>query len=180
MEVWIPVRGFEGVYEVSNLGSVRSIDRIGTYGRFWTGKTICQTILNSGYLSVSLYDCGRCEKRLVHRMVAEAFIDNPLSKLEVNHKNEIKTDNRACNLEWMTRVENANYGTGAMRASQSNSKPIMRICPDGTIEYYASATDAATILGMCRSIINRACLGRSKPRSGDKFAYYDGKEDDDG
>ncbi len=177
-EIWAPVRGFEGVYEVSNLGNVKSLDRVGTYGRFWPGKIISQSTINSGYLIVSLYDCGREEKRLVHRMVAEAFIENPLDKGEVNHKNEIKTDNRVCNLEWATRRENANYGTRNERDAKTKRIPIVRICPDGAVEYYASATDAAKSLGICRSIIHKCCKGKSKPRSGDKFVYAEiyGKE----
>ena len=109
MEQWKPVSGFEGKYEVSDFGRIRSLGyEVKCYGG---AKVVKPRILKpfatrSGYLEVSL---GRKNKRLVHRLVAEAFIANPENKSDVNHRNLIKTDNRVSNLEWSTRGENMQH-----------------------------------------------------------------------
>lgn len=99
---WLPVAGFEGLYEVSNGGRVRSV-RFGS-------KPIKQHTTEKGYKLVQLI--ARCGKRVwkkVHRIVAAAHIPNPENKPEVNHIYGVKWDNRASQLEWMTRAENLQH-----------------------------------------------------------------------
>ena len=115
-EHWLPVLGYEGLYEVSDLGRVRSVDRM-ERGANWRcpqgfmkrrrGKLIKPLIKHNGYFQVNLYKDGKMRCRAVHRLVMEAFCGP--SNLTVNHINEIKTDNRLCNLEYMTQSENVRY-----------------------------------------------------------------------
>ena len=118
MEIWKAVPGFEGRYEVSSIGRVRSVSRseVTSAGRsrYFAGKVLKPQKARNGYLLVSL---GRRHKHvLVHRLVASAFLPADPVRTEVNHKNLIKTDNRVTNLEWTTKSENLRhaYGNGAM------------------------------------------------------------------
>lgn len=114
-EVWKPIKGYEGLYEVSNLGRVKSLERkvkaknkYGTVDRTVTEKILKYSINHKGYYLVKI--CNQVNKSfLVHRLVAEAFIDNPENKLQVNHINGDKKDNRVCNLEWCTNNENQKH-----------------------------------------------------------------------
>jgi hypothetical protein len=113
MEEWRDIRGFEGYYQVSNLGRVRSVDRI-VRSRWGTEKPVAGHIIKCGlqpvgYLAMPMSKEGRAYRRSVHRLVAESFIPNPEGKPQVNHKNGIKTDNRVENLEWVTGVENCRH-----------------------------------------------------------------------
>lgn len=117
MSIWKDVKGYEGLYEVSNAGEVRSKERVNSYGRRCKGIPRAFTLNRNGYLYVNLCKNGQLKNHLVHRLVAEAFVENPQHKETVNHKNEIKTDNRADNLEWLTLAENLRYGTHTERAT---------------------------------------------------------------
>lgn len=106
-EQWKDIEGYEGLYQISNLGRVKSLKfrKDGKVG-------IVRPYINrGGYLRVNLWRNYQSDRRLVHRLVAEAFVPNPDNKQYVNHINEIKIDNRAENLNWMTAKENNNWGT---------------------------------------------------------------------
>lgn len=100
-ERWRFVKGFEGLYLVSDLGRVMGLPKKTTYGRLLT-----QCPYTGGYLKVCLCKNNVKHTKPVHRLVAESFIPNAENKPEVNHKNGVRTDNRATNLEWVTRSEN--------------------------------------------------------------------------
>lgn len=102
MEIWKDVVGYEGMYEVSNKGRVRSLDRKDIRGRRVKGKYLKYKKTSRGYLSLQL--CGKdC---LIHRLVAKAFIPNPENKPQVNHIDGDKSNNNVENLEWCTSSEN--------------------------------------------------------------------------
>lgn len=112
MEIWKSVNGYEGYYEISNLGNVRSLDRIiflGNSFKLKRGKKLTINNAGSNYSHVQLSKNNKIKRKYIHRLVAEAFIPNPFNKKEVNHINENKRDNRVVNLEWATRQENINH-----------------------------------------------------------------------
>ena len=114
-EIWKDVKNYEGLYQVSNLG------------RVWnkrTGNLLSERHHSSGYRTVLLKKRGNFKCCYVHRLVAEAFLvnDDLKNKTQVNHINEIKTDNRECNLQYCTPKENINHGTAKERAKQTRSK----------------------------------------------------------
>lgn len=149
-EIWKDVVGYEGSYEVSNLGRVRSVDRVvivergkDVYPYEVRGKILSPQVQNHGYLGVWLYGnggvAGRNGKQVaIHRIVADAFCEKTDGDCEVNHINEIKTDNRACNLEWCTHQENSVHGTRGKRIGNANkngkrSTPIAQYTRDGEL-----------------------------------------------
>jgi hypothetical protein len=155
-EVWKDVVGFEGKYEVSNLGRIRSLPHetliVRNFGTPYylpkLGRIINPQPRRHGYLSVWLYgnggNNGRTGKQYsVHRIVAEAFCPNPNGCEEVNHINEDKSDNRACNLEWCTQLDNVAYAAENMkkqktecRATNTGEKYISLRMSRGGKEYY--------------------------------------------
>jgi len=160
-EIWKDIKGFDN-YEVSTEGQVRNKK---------TGLILKGNCSTWGYLKVNLYTNGKATSKLIHRLVAEAFVPNPDNKSDVNHINEIKTDNRVKNLEWMTSKENNSYGTRIERVVAANSIPIYTLYPDGADEYFPSATIAAKELGLSRAHIVQVLKGQRKTTGGLRFEY---------
>ena len=126
-EIWKPVKGFEGYYEVSNLGRVRSIDRVVVDNvrnceRLLKGKILIQRDNSNGYKGVMFCKEHKLYNKYVHRLVAEAFIPNQDDLPQVNHKDEDKSNNRADNLEWCTSFYNNEYGTRKKRWYETRIK----------------------------------------------------------
>lgn len=114
-EIWKPIEGYEGLYEVSSYGRVK---RLGGYDRFnrkKVSKILKLSYNNSGYYIVHLWKNGFRKSKLLHRLVAETFIPNIDNLPQVNHKDENKSNNRVDNLEWCTAKYNSNYGTSIER-----------------------------------------------------------------
>ena len=176
-EIWKDVAGYEGLYQVSSEGRVKGLERtfIDNSERKRTVKErILKPITNHyGYQVVNLYTGGGKPKRFyVHRLVCEAFHENPENKLEVNHINEIKIDNRAVNLEWSTRRENLNYGTRNERIAKANSKPVAQYTKDGAfIKAWASAAEVKRQLGFNHSNIIQVAKGNRKTACGYRWEY---------
>lgn len=175
-EIWKPVKGLEGAYEVSNLGRVRSLDRVRrkSNGRntFYKGRMIKITKNNTNDYLIARIQDGRSSHSLVHRLVAEAFIPNPLNLPQVNHKDENKANNRADNLEWCTAYYNNHYGTARARITEKRSSKVVQYTLDGTfVAKYPSAREAARLINKSQAAISRACLGIYKQAYGYLWKY---------
>lgn len=159
-EVWKDIEGYEGLYQVSSWGRVRSVFR---YYKILRGlKT------TNGYLRVALCKNGKTKFHSVHRVVAQAFIPNPQNKPQVNHIDENKDNNHVENLEWCTAKENTNHGTHNLRVSKTKSKPI--ICIETGIEYYGTC-ECARQMGLHQSVITHVLKGKRKTTGGYTFKY---------
>ena len=143
-EIWKEIKEFEGYYEVSNLGHVRSVDRITTRhkgSKEWQavlkGKNIKPHIRHDGYPFVDLYKKHKRYGIVVHRLVAMAFVPNPNNRSEVDHINTIRTDSRACNLRWVNRSENNLNPITNKRMSEARKgkgcKPVVQYDKKGNL-----------------------------------------------
>ena len=174
-EEWRDVVGYEGLYQVSDQGRVKSLER---KVKHWCGeRTVKERILKPsdncmGYLIVNLSAGGKRKHFKVHRLVCQAFHDNPENKLDVNHINENKTDNRACNLEWCTRRENINHGSRNTRTAEALSKPVGQYTLDGElVKIWPSATEARRQTGFSQGNICLAANGKHKQAYGFIWKY---------
>lgn len=110
-EIYKDIIGYEGMYQISNMGNVKSLDRYDNKGRVVHGRILVHKKDGGGYHQVCLTKGGTRRYPKIHRLVCEAFLPNPEKKPTVNHKDENKDNNRLDNLEWATYAENAHYGT---------------------------------------------------------------------
>lgn len=175
IEEWRPVPGYEGLYEVSNMGRVRSLDRMETFGgvtRPRKGRELSQ-IQKRGYRLVKLCKDGCVSAVYVHRIVASAFIPNPNGFPEVNHMDECKTNNAVNNLEWCDRAYNARYGTAPDRIATKLHKAVISIDSNGNETRYESVKDAAKAHGGTSGNICSALSGYSKTAWGLEWRYAD-------
>jgi len=171
IEEWRDIEGYEGYYQVSNLGRVRSVDRFDDRGFHQRSCILKSTDNGKGYRTVGLTKKAKGKRVRVHRLVAHAFIPNPDNKPYVNHKDETRDNNNVDNLEWVTHKENINYGTHNDRVAKANSIPIKVIYPDNTYEYWESATIFARENGLKQANISSALLGKVKKAYGLKIEH---------
>lgn len=150
-EIWKDVVGFEGLYKVSNLGNVKSL-RI--------GKILIPSI-NRGYKRITLCKNGNRKNKVIHRIVAEAFLDNHKSLTCVNHKDENKLNNCVENLEWCDIKYNTNYGTCIERRSKNNQKPVNQYDLNmNFIKRYESIKEASNGNYSLYTHIGECCKGK--------------------
>ena len=197
-EIWKDIKGYEGIYQVSSEGRVRSLDRVEDRGRNIKGKILKPSINPYGYCVVGLFKNGTQKKNMVHRLVAEAFIPNPDNKPEIDHINTIKTDNTVflnedgsinyekTNLRWTTRKENINNpltktkmqinarkpSKGKYGKKHHRSKPIIQYDKEGNfIKEWDCANDVERVLGISNKHIGSVCLGKRKSCGGYIWKY---------
>ena len=167
-EIWKDVKGYEGLYQVSNLGNVKSLKRVVPH-KMTGSRTIPEKILKlisdgSGYLYVSLSKDGKKKNPKVHRLVAESFIPNPDNLPQVNHIDEDKSNNRVDNLEWVTSLDNLNHSNVIEKGHSSRRKKVIQKSFDGrVIAIYTSITEAVKEIGVGNhSLISMCCSGKRK------------------
>ena len=181
-EVWKDIKGYEGLYQVSNLGNIKRLERImenrGTYsGLYKIKESILKPRENkdrNGYYEISLRKDGTEKRFKVHRLVAYAFIDNPYNKPEVNHIDGNKSNNCAYNLEWMTSKENKEHAwrTGLIN-SNHRKKPIK--CNENNM-CFESVIQASKELNCDRRGIFRVLKGEKKNIKNMTFSYITHEE----
>ena len=169
-EQWRPICGYEGLYEISNFGNVRSITRIVGSGRLIQGQPIRQ-FKRAGYWSARLSknQCGKFY--LVHRLVAGAFVPNPHIFPFVNHIDEDKTNNSVENLEWCTPRYNVRYGECRKKISRSKGCSVIQVHKSGDLKLWHSMTEAERHTGVCHQDISRVCRGIRKSAGGFVWKY---------
>ena len=166
-EIWKPVEGFEN-YEVSNLGRVKSLN----YNRTDKDKILKPGKTKKGYFFVMLYKNGKQKHFSIHRLVATAFLPNPMGLPEVNHRDENKANNVVSNIEWTSRLDNINYGTRTKRMAAAQSKPVeassfpdfREICLrfDSTMEAGRNGYNQGHVSDCCRGCFHREGNNRYK------------------
>lgn len=152
-EIWKSIKGYEN-YEVSNFGRVKS---------FWYGKEkiLKPNKINNGYLQVVLFKDGKRKNFFIHRLVASAFIPNPYGFEQVNHKDEVKTNNCVSNLEFCSSWYNTHFGTRNERVASALSKPVeaSRFSDFRTIELRFASTMEAGRNGYNFGNVSACCRG---------------------
>ena len=166
-EIWKDVKGYEELYQVSNYGQIRSVDRTVGYRykgkqRIYKGRMLKQVVRN-GYLSVSLSKENKLKQKNIHRLVAEAFLPNPFNLPVINHIEENKKNNMVSNLEWCSCAYNTNYGSGRKKQAESQQKVVLQYDRSGNLlNQYPSATIAALKNGYNLKTISQCCRGHIK------------------
>ena len=163
-EIWKDITGYEGLYQVSNLGNVKSLNYRGSRRE----KMLKPHNDNRGYLFVRLYKNNEYKNFKVHRLVANAFIENLNNYEEVNHIDECKTNNNVNNLEWCNHKYNMNYGTANKRRSEKYKKAIYCLESD---KIYNSIKECVKELDISKVSIGFVLNGRQKQTKGYTFRY---------
>ena len=180
-ELWKDIKDYEGVYQVSNLGRIKSLN----YRRTGKEKFLRPSKNEFGYLRVRLSKDKKTKTFLVHRIVASAFLPNPENKPDVNHKDEDKTNNfvgtpendyKDGNLEWCDKEYNNNYGTRIERISKKltngkKSKPVLQFTKTGKFVREWSSTMECGRNGFNQGLVCSCCLGERKTHKGFIWKY---------
>ena len=175
-EVWRDIEGFEGLYQVSDQGRVKSLER---KVKHWCGGERIQKerILKpgmdkGGYLIVNLCAGGKRKTLKVHRLVCGAFLPRAEGKDAINHKDEDKTNNNVWNLEWVSHKENCNFGTRNERIAKANSKPVAQCTEEGElVKTWSSLTEIGKQTGFGIGNISLAANGKHKQAYGFIWKY---------
>lgn len=193
VEIWRDIKDYEGLYQVSNLGRVRSLDRyVENKGikKFIKSKLRKQHSNDKGYLYVELSKNNKLKSFRVHRLVAMTFPDlvdwteeakgKPFDEIVVNHKNQIKTDNRVDNLEWCDMEYQVNYGdrndivSSKLTNRKDHSKPVEQYTLDMVfVAEYPSIAEAERQTGISKKAICHCLKGKSKTSGGYIWRYKD-------
>ena len=182
IEIWKDIKGYEGFYQVSDCGRIKSLARDIYYQNGIVHRTkekiLVPVLDKDGYQYVNLSKNGKRKVMTIHRLVAMAFIPNPENKSQINHKNEVKTNNVVENLEWCEAGYNINYGTRTSRAIQNrrsyklgdnpSAKPVFCVELNKKFDCAKSAQEE---LGIDRSCVGRVCRGEQKTAGGFHWRY---------
>lgn len=184
-EIWKDIKGYEGLYQVSNLGNIKSLSRK-RGNQFDYQEIIMKQGDYRGYKNVILQKDGKVKCFIVHRLVAEAFVPNPRNLPFVNHKDECKTNNTVDNLEWCTAKYNSNYGTAIERGAEKRrnlkhlSKQVCQYDLEGNlIKIWPSLREIERVLGFNHTRISFVCNKRKwcKSAFGFKWEYAENNKE---
>lgn len=177
-EIWKDISGYEGYYQVSNLGNVKSMKRIvkrknnGTGNLPLKSRILSPTTYPKGYKKVALRKNNMSKYFFIHRLVAEAFIPNPNNYPYVNHKDENPSNNHSDNLEWCTNEYNMSYGTLGHRISLAKSKQVFQFDLNGNLlNAFYGVNEASRITNISSSSITNCCKGASKSAGGFLWSF---------
>lgn len=177
MEEWKDIDGYESLYQISNKGRVKSLERqcrTKNYLRRVPEKIISYCHDTYGYPIVTLHKCGKKKTHTIHKLVAKAFIPNPNNYPSVNHIDENKDNNCVENLEWCTVKYNNAFGTRNERIKRSQQRPILQLDNSGNlIKEWKGMNELCKITGYDQSLISRVCNGkvRHKTAYGYKWSF---------
>ena len=173
-EIWSDIVGYEQLYQISNFGTVKSLSN----NKIKKEKILKQVKTTNGYLFVNLCKNGKRKFYQIHRLVAQAFLPNPENKPCIDHINTNKTDNRVCNLRWVTAKENMNNPLSIDKLKNKlgikhhNSKPVLQLTLTGElIKKWNSIRDVERELGINQSNISKCCKGDVKSAGKFKWQY---------
>ena len=171
-EIWKDIEGYEGLYQVSNLGRVKSLK----YRQSNNENILKPQVDGGGYLMVHLWKDKKPKAMKVHRLVAQAFIPNPDSLPEVNHKSEVKTENTVDEIEWCNHKYNCNYGSRNIRSGEKRKNNggfvVIQFTNKGDyVNEYNSAREASRETGVLHSGICRCCQGKIQSAGGFIWKY---------
>ena len=179
-EVWKDVTEYEGFYQVSNRGNVRSVARRGLQGYRRRGRVLKPWYDSGGYCRVNLCKNGKSKTRSVHRLVAEAFLPNPNGLPQVNHRDEVKDNNNVENLEWCDSMYNNNYGTRTERLSKkvkaTNIKTGEVLIFNSTQEAGRNGYSYGGVAAACRGVYKASTgkmIGDGRLYKGYRWEYYE-------
>lgn len=171
-EVWKDVLGYEGLYKVSDRGNVYSVVRKDARGNKIGGRMLKPSPNTGGYLHLQLCKNGIREDKLIHRLVLEAFVENPNNLPDVNHRDEVKTNNELSNLEWCDARYNNNYGTRIERFTQTLSKKVRAVNVETGEVLTFSSTSGAGRKGYHQGSVSQACRGVYNIGGGNLYRGY--------
>lgn len=188
-EIWKDIKGYEGLYQISNFGRVRSLERK-VKGRKYRRKFLSIQKNKNGYQKVGLYNSPNHKSISIHRLVALNFIPNPHNKKCVNHKDGNKENNKVNNLEWVTHSENMkhaftkglnfvtkeNHSNNIKRSIETNRRPVLRYGGNEKEAKYYSISEASRKNKVNGSDITQVCKEKKKSAGG-YFWRYINKED---
>lgn len=174
-EIWTDIKGFEGYYQISSMGNVRSLDRYRKASHnsqsLIKGHILSLHLSRNGYVVADLHKNKKHTRKEVHRLVAEAFINNPDNLPEINHKDEDKTNNQISNLEWCTRSYNKRYKDLHIRKGITRGRQVVQKTLDGEIVgYWNSCGQIRRLLGLQ---VSRCLSGLYKTAYGYKWEYVE-------
>lgn len=173
MEQWSPVIGYEGLYEVSNEGNVKSLN----YRHTGREKLLKPQTDKDGYLYVALCKDGKVKVKKIHRLVAQAFIPNPNGFTEVNHKDENPANDNVSNIEWCDRKYNNNYGTRTQRVTEARSKKVYQYSLNGELVAIWSSTREVGRNGFDQGAVVKCCSNKYHREGNNIYKNYIWKYD---
>lgn len=169
-EIWKDIPGYEGLYQVSNMGRVLSLH----YRKSNKARLLSPRKERHNYLNVFLCKNGHKEIKKIHQLVALAFLPNPNKYTEINHKDENPQNNRADNLEWCSRNYNMNYGNRASKFIEASGHKILQMDMScNVIKEWPSVRTAAKHIGVANQNLFATLKGRQKTCGGYKWKYVE-------